>query len=472
MKFSRLTVGLCAGLMMTGTGYAQESVNQNALDAPSLAGQQSGGDEQPLRDAEALMKAGKPDYAYALLEPLEFVRSGDARFDYLIGIAALDSGKPDKATLAFERVLTVNPNSTAARLDMARAYYQLGDWVRAESEFKITLNQNPSTAARTTIQKYLDAIATRQAVKQTHLSGYIEGGFGHDTNVNNSTSQTQIAIPFLGNSVASLNPTNVKAADNYYRAAAGGEIIHSLDADWGVYAGADLSQHGNRTQTSFDTLGVNGRTGVLYGADANRFRAGLLAGQYNLGRVRNRNTIGIDGEYRHVLSASNQLNVFAQAMRYRYADPVVKTNDFDQQVIGAGWLHACADGKASLTASLYYGMENDVSTLITAATPNGGRSDGIKRFNGVRVGGQATYGDNTTLFAMSGAQAGDYSKVNTFFLQQRADRQYDLTLGSVWHWDKSWTVRPQLAYVRNNSNIVIYSYDRADVSFTLRRDFK
>jgi hypothetical protein len=40
-------------------------------------------------------------------------------FDYLLGIAALDSGKPDRATIAFERVLAVNPNFAGARLDLA-----------------------------------------------------------------------------------------------------------------------------------------------------------------------------------------------------------------------------------------------------------------------------------------------------------------------------------------------------------------
>ncbi|NNM80359.1 MAG: hypothetical protein HKM01_07890, partial [Gallionella sp.] len=116
MKFSILAAGLCAG-MMAGAGYAQEPVTQDAV-SPQMPSAQAAR-EQVLRDAEALMRAGKPAEAYALLEPLEFERSGEVRFDYLLGIAALDSGKPDKATLAFERVLAVNPNYTAARLDMA-----------------------------------------------------------------------------------------------------------------------------------------------------------------------------------------------------------------------------------------------------------------------------------------------------------------------------------------------------------------
>ena len=123
--------------------------------------------EKPLRDADALIKDGKPADAYALLEPLEFDRAGEVRFDYLLGIAALDSGKPDKATLAFERVLAVDPNFAGARLDMARAYYQLGDMPRAKTEFETVLKLNPPEAARATIQNYLGAIAAQEVAKQT-----------------------------------------------------------------------------------------------------------------------------------------------------------------------------------------------------------------------------------------------------------------------------------------------------------------
>jgi hypothetical protein len=54
----------------------------------------------------------------------------------------------------------------------------------------------------------------------------------------------------------------------------------------------------------------------------------------------------------------------------------------------------------------------------------------------------------------------------------RDDKQYDANVGLNWHYDKAWTVRPQISYLRNNSNIVIYQFDRTDVSITIRRDFK
>jgi len=139
----------------------QKQKSNSSANNPAISAK-----EEPLLKAEALIKAGKPAAAYALLAPLEAGRSGEARFDNLLGIAALDSGKPDKAALAFKRVLEVTPDSAGARLDLARAYYQLGDLPHARTEFQAVMKQSPSDAAKVTIQKYLDVIAQKIPVPQ------------------------------------------------------------------------------------------------------------------------------------------------------------------------------------------------------------------------------------------------------------------------------------------------------------------
>jgi hypothetical protein len=108
---------------------------------------------------------------------------------------------------------------------------------------------------------------------------------------------------------------------------------------------------------------------------------------------------------------------------------------------------------------------------VTAATPSGGRADGPKRFSGFRLGGQVAAGDRTILFLNGGVQIGNYERLNPMFLRLRNDRYSDLTAGASWSFSKRWTLRPQLNFSRNSSNIVIYSYIRRDVSLTIRRDF-
>ncbi len=418
-----------------------------------------------LEKADALMKQGKAAEAYSLLAPFEFEQSGNIQFDYLLGIAALDSGKPDKATIAFERVLAVDPNFSGARIDMGRAYFQLGDFTRAKVEFETVLTQNPPPAAKATIDNYLAAIEKQESAKKTKATGYAEATVGHDSNVNFATSQSQIAVPALGNLIFTLSPTGVKAPDDYLGYAFGGEVNHQVNPTLGLYAGADVRGRSNNTQDQFDSTSFDARAGVALGAGADVVRFGVLGGRYELDGRTNRDTNGVNAEWRHLLNPANQLSAFGQYARFRF-EPTVSVNDFDQSTYGANWLHVVKDGKGLVMASLFTGDER--APL---------RADGGKRFNGLRLGGQMQLNEKSELFAGLGAQFSKYQLANAAFSTPtesltRDDKQYDANLGINWHYDKAWTLRPQISYMRNDSNIVIYRFDRTDVSITIRRDFK
>jgi hypothetical protein len=118
-----------------------------------------------------------------------------------------------------------------------------------------------------------------------------------------------------------------------------------------------------------------------------------------------------------------------------------------------------------------------LASLFTGDERAPERADGGKRFNGLRFGGQTQLNEKTEMFAWLGAQLSKYQQANASFSTPtdsvtRDDRQYDANIGINWHFDNAWTLRPQISYMRNNSNIVIYQFDRTDVSITIRRDFK
>lgn len=439
--------------------------------------------EKPLRDADALIKNGKPSDAYALLEPLEFERSGEVRFDYLLGIAALDSGKPDKATLIFERVLAVSPNFAGARLDMARAYYQLGDLPRAKTEFEEVMKQNPPEAARATIQKYLVVIAAHAETKKTRITGYVEGVAGHDSNIANSSTQTFTFAPgspwnglFPGNQL----PPAAKLAGAYEGMNAGVEINHSMSANWSVFAAVDLHQHGNTTQKLYDSTSTDGRVGVMYANEKNAYRLTLTNGEVYSASTMRRDSVGVNAELQHTFSPSNQMSAFVQFGKNRAfgfpptspsTDARIEGNT-DQVVAGAGWVHITADGKKALFGSIYGGKELDVAPVVSVGLPNGGRADGKKRFGGLRIGGQAAITEQMEAIASFGWQSAIYGNINNLIMARREENLYDLSIGANWHFGKLWTLKPQIALSKKNSNVAIYSFDRTDISLAVRREFK
>jgi len=467
MNYAKSACWVFSGLMLVASeGHAQEA-GQDARQKIETEIQKPAGsdaDEKMLLDAEALIKAGKPAEAYNLLEPLEFDRSGEVRFDYLLGIAALDSGKPDKATLAFERVLAEDPEYAGARLEMARAYYQLGDLSRAKTEFEVVSKQNPSEATLATIERYMNRIEGLETSKKTHINGYIEGTIGRDTNVNNASE--------FGDNLISPIPNQYfgELADNYWGAATGIEINHTMSSRWRLYAGADLVQRNNFRYKTFDTLSNDERFGLIYATNANLYRVGMLAGQNTMGSTRYRNNAGINAEWRHAFGSSNQLNIFGQYMEYRFVKPAMQSNDINQMFTGAGWLHEFGNAKSTLSISMYYGMDNDVGP-VSLAFPSGGGIDGAKRFGGLRVGGQATSGGRVKLYFSAGEQIGEFDKINPTISANRKDHLDDMTVGAYWYLDPLWTVNLQFTRYINMSNVEVSSYDRSDYSLTIRRNF-
>ncbi len=415
-----------------------------------------------LELARNLIVEGKPADAYTLLEPYEIELAGNTRFDYLLGLAALNSGQAGKASLILERVLAVDPMHAAARVDLGRAYYLLGDSERARAEFTRALAFNPPPAAQATIIMYLGKIERPDSKPPTLFTGYFEAGGGHNNNVNNSTSQSQISVPILLNTQLALNAANVKTGDSYLGLAAGAEIIRPISTNWSLYSGVDMHSRNDLKQHDFDILALDGRIGASYSKNAEQIKAGLVAGQFNLGGAANHKSDGLNAEWKHTCNAANQSVLFGQYMLYRYPDQALASNDFNQTIAGLGWIHSTADGRATVSGSLYGGNEHDTN----------GRIDGGKSIKGVRLSGQLSFLENLDMFASGGIQWGKYDQTNPSFLMMRDDHLTDFTVGLSYHYSPNWTLRPQINLIKNQSNIVVDQYDQADISVTLRRDFK
>jgi tetratricopeptide (TPR) repeat protein len=419
--------------------------------------------EADLNAAKALLEAGKPAEAYALLAPHEFDNAGNQDFDYLLAVAALDSGQPDKAILMFDRILTVNPNFAGARMDMGRAYFALKNDQAAKEQFNMVMSQNPPEVAKATAQKYLDAIAQREASRTNRWTAYAEGGFGHDSNVNASTSQGQIVVPALNNAVFNLSSNNLETSSNYFFAGGGAEYTHMLTPNVRMTLGGDVRKRNNTDASQFNSENLAAYAGFRFGEDENNVSVTLNKSRYYLNSDPNRDTTGVSGVWQYTVNPRYQISLFGAYNLVRYVPQSVKNEDINQTIGGIGWLYALdPEGKTLLSTSLFFGYESEHRQ----------RADGSKAIRGLRVGGFHSFRDDLGVFGSVGIQEGDYKKENAAFLKERQDYQYDLSLGLNWRAAEQWSVRPQVSHSRNNSNINLYEYDRTDVSVTARWDFR
>jgi hypothetical protein len=148
-------------------------------------------------------------------------------------------------------------------------------------------------------------------------------------------------------------------------------------------------------------------------------------------------------------------------MRYRFPPEAFSLQDFDLYQLAVGWLHATAGGKAAVGLTVLGGKEDATA----------GRPDGDKPFYGLRLVLQAAPWSSVSAFLVGGVQVGKYTQVNDLFDEKREDHLYDATAGIAWTFAKGWSLRPQVVYYKNKSNLALYEYDRTDTSINLRVDF-
>lgn len=419
--------------------------------------------EPDLEAAKALIQAGKYGEAYTLLEPFEFEKSGNLTFDYLLGTAALNSGNPSKATFIFERILAQEPNYVGVRLDMGRAYYEMGDYARAKIEFEtIIVFENLPPDLRSAAGQYLAAIQQFEESKKTAWSSYVELGMGHNSNINSGVNQNPITSPFGTYSFdPAATPPVLKTASRYAGFAAGTEVNRLLTDRISLYAGVDAAARGNATTSYFNYQMLNGRAGLNIRNAPWLFSFGLVGGRNFSRGAASFDTAGGNLEVRYLANNSNQLSANGQVARLRFIDQTLIANDYDQATLGVGWLHAFSSGATALTVNASAGSEQ---------APNG-RADGGKRFQGARIGLQSALAEKVGVFFSTGFQLSRYDQQNATFLVNRRDTLHDLSMGLTWEFAKAWSLRPQLVYLRNISNIPFNAYNGVDVSLNMRRSF-
>jgi hypothetical protein len=258
-----------------------------------------------------------------------------------------------------------------------------------------------------------------------------------------------------------LDPTRLKRGDHYKSVAFGGELVHALSARFSLFGGGDARTRSYNDIDVSDFGSLDGRFGLGYSEGSNSGRIGVNGGRYWLDNEKTRDALGWTVDYRRLVTKQDQLSLNAGASRFHFLSEDLKVNNFDLYQGGVGWLHGAADGRAAAGLTLIGGVENATN----------GRADGDKPFYGARLTLQAAFSDQLGAFFLGGVQRGKYSQVNALFGTYRVDTLYDLTAGLTWSFAKGWSLRPQLVYYKNKSNLSLFEYDRTDASLNLRVDF-
>ncbi len=414
-----------------------------------------------LERAAGLISAHDAATAYAELRVQEPQRAGEPRFDYLLGIAALDSGHVTHAIFALERVVATRPDDHQARAELARAYLVVGESESARTELERVRGADVPEAAAAAIDRVLGLLDQVAPSTRPKYAGYAELGAGWDSNVNSATNAGQFAIPAFGGLVFDVAPGSGRTSDAFGTAAAGASVQVPMAPTWSLFGGIDGRTTLNATAHNMNTSIVAGAVGLSHVQGIHTQSAALQTNAAWISSSLYRAATGASLQWQSRIDAISQISAFAQWSRLTYdAD---RDRDADRSVLGAAYAR-----QLDSSGTLAYG-----SVFAADERPrNGDFAHYGHRATGARLGGELKLDAAAVLFVEGQYEIRRYGGTEPLFDTRRIDHQLDLLAGVRFTLASQWQLITQIRRTSASSNVVLYDYDRNIIQLSLRREFK
>ena len=400
-----------------------------------------------LAPARQLLAEGRDAQAYELLQPHKAAGQDDAAFQLLLGEAALRTARTQEALVAFERALALQPDSVDGHLGLGRAYLARGDYARAKIEFETVLRFDDLPAdLESQVEIYAEAARAYAQGKRLLASGYAIAGYGNYRTgaTGGGPLNERFAAARIGGSL------NYELADNY-------GLDGSLDYRFRDYEGdrrndSDLRWNGALSRNVGEgnwAAGLRGR--VSYRGD----------GTY-------RNDFGLYGNYRLRLDADNQVGAGLEVRQRRYpSNSPLRERTRNIVELSGSWTRSLLEGKASFTLSGQAGREFNTQ-----------RADGDANFFGLSPSLNFSITENLGGFVFGWWQNDRYNVErlgapgdSIVGIGTRNDNLYEVGGGLTWQFLPTWSLNPEILYVRDQSNVLAANYSSTEIWITLRKDF-
>ncbi len=402
-----------------------------------------------LSQAESLLAGGDAAGAYEQLAPRETELSGHAYFDYLLGVAALDTGRTTEAIMSLQRSVAAAPQFAGARMELARAYFDANQPNPARTIFVALLNENPPPGVRQVIDRYIAAIDAGPTMPPSQLRPYAELFVGYDDNANGSTDNQQ----FLG---FTLSPENLETDSSFFEAAAGLDWIRPTSATLAWNLGVRAGYRKNPDASFVDSGILSALAGLSWRSGSTFGKANLVAYGATRDGESNERYGGFDLLLGRNLGEHWDLSIALRGGALGY-DDAIEVLDVDRTLYTLGLGYRLASGGRFSVEAI--GGQDDEKV---SGSPYG--NDKI----GGRLSVSAPVGNRSWLFLSLGSLTSDYDGL--FFGTAREDTQ----LTSILQWEfrdvlkPGLSIAPRIRYIDNDSDVALYDYDRTEIGLLIR----
>ena len=398
------------------------------------------------------------DKAYQRATKLRAENEGDSRFDYLYGLAALNTGNYNEAVFALERVKFSTPNVIRPRLELARAYLKLNNKTAALNEFKSVLLLSPPVAVKQNIESYITALGKEQSPLKIKsiIKSLASFSIGYDDNMSFGVDDEFIDLPVFGS--VRLNPDSVKQSSGFTESRLQIQQRKTRNRTSSTFAMANLTHREYFKNDDFNLSDFDFRTGILWNKGKRQYQLIARDRPVLFGGNLYSNTIGFDAIARQALANRKLASISLSLENYDYK-PL-----------------ANADRKrAYLTGRLDFNQGNafhQVSTSIGRGWPDNDEGKQYSR-DIAAISYNLTQNWDVKNRSFFGVNFGQYQNrdSNSLSSDKRKDKRTVIDAGHAFKINDNVALIFSLRHINNNSNLDLYDAKRNEVRMGVRYEW-
>lgn len=422
------------------------------LSRPAVAGTMP----PTLDSLETLLQQQDYPAAWQQASTLQAELEGDPRFDYLFALAARGNGHLHQAVFALERAVQADPHSLDIRLALAVSYFELGNMPAAERQFQQLRQQALPQQAERLVEHFLQRLAAQQDPSQGYWQNWLQLSAGSDSNPNSGVADEFVQIPLLGQ--VRLFEQSREQSSSYTELQAQLNWTLPQDQHSAFYLSAALLHGQYADDNALSRTYASAVAGYQQRWHDYRLSSEVF---YRPLRLDGDDYLDYFGLYQRVsrpLSPATELGLDLTVARQNYN----QLPELDKtQLVADSWISTRL-GNAEHRFHLRWGLEDSAES----------RTDFNSRTSyGLGYRWQQVLSEQWLSSLTLDYLQGEYDEPHPLFRQQRDDRFYRAELELSYHFHLHWRLLASLSHLRNDSNLVIYQYQRTRGDIGVRYEF-
>ena len=369
----------------------------------------------------ALIEMGRYQEAYVLGQTGLFDYEGEPDFDFAYGLAALESGRPDEAVFAFERIAFTNTGQQRVRLELARAYFLSENYAAAETLFTEVLATNPTQNVRENIEAFLQIIDQAQSSFDSILNFSLGINTGTDSNINSATELGVIDTP-IGD--VALSPGGQKIDDSFTAYTGNISYTRPIDNNRNITAQANYNLRNNHVTDQFDLTIWSSQVRYNWGLNSNlRYSHALSLQLVELDKNKFQSSAAYLNSIQRIGNGGWSQSLTGAYTMVRYATgQIANANLRDINQLLLSGVITKSSNRNQLSTSVFFGDDNIQNSI--------GRNNET-RFLGIAVTDQYLLRPRHMLYGRMSLQANDHQAPDPIFNIKRDNETFSASLGWI-----------------------------------------